>query len=288
MNIEKECVDCILNQVEKTISILNTTEKKAALIRKKALDMSKKFSFSHTPPFVAKEVYQMISELSGVKDPFFQLKQESIVKASEHLEYIEEMIQKSEDKIFAALKASVAGNVIDFGAKEQFSLSEEIKKVFDTDFAKNDYKELLEDIKKNDSILLIADNSGENVYDRVLVETIKNIFPDKKFYYAVRGRAVINDITIFEARQIGMDEVCEIVDTGVDTPGLDLSRADSAFLKLYKSAGVIIAKGMGNYECLEEEAKNSIYFHFSRMSLAQALLTKALLKHCYFITKKKI
>ncbi len=261
MTIREDCVGCILNQVEKTLAVMDIDAETAARIRAESLDMSRGFSFSHTPPFVAKDVYQMISRLSGNDDPLFRVKQDSMQNAASHLPFIHEQIKASEDPLFTALKAAVAGNVIDFGAKEQFDLAEEIATVFKTDFVRNDYATLKADIEANEDIMILADNSGENVYDKVLIETIKTLYPRKRIRYVVRGRAIINDITVYEAAQVGIDAVAEIVDSGVDTPGLDLLRADEGFVREFEAAPLVIAKGMGNYECLEGSPK-AIYFLF--------------------------
>lgn len=261
MTIADPCVTCILNQVEKTLGVMDVDAKTAEKIRAEARAMSAHFSYDHTPPFVAKDIYQMISRLSGVADPLHDVKQESMKNAASHLPFIYEQIAAGDDPLFAALKAAVAGNVIDFGAKEQFDLAEEIGSVFKTDFALNDYALLKEDIEHNDTIMILADNSGENIYDKVLMETIRRLYPEKRIEYVVRGRPIINDITVSEARQVGIAEVAEIIDSGVDTPGLDLLRADPDFAGHFEAAPLVIAKGMGNYECLEDSGK-PIYFLF--------------------------
>ena len=71
---------------------------------------------------------------------------------------------------------------------------------------------------------------------------------------------IINDVTLKEAREIGIDEVATIVDSGVDTPGLDYSRASNDFMKIYNSMDLILAKGMGNYEALDEVNDSRIYY----------------------------
>lgn len=261
MTIADPCVTCILNQVEKTLAVMDIDSKTAEKIRAEALAMSRHFSFEHTPPFVAKDVYQMISRYSGNDDPLHNVKQESMRNAAEHLPFIHEQIAASDDPLFASIKAAVAGNVIDFGAKEQFDLAEEIGSVFKTDFAINDYKRLKADIEHNDRIMILADNSGENVYDKVMIATIKKLYPDKQIRYVVRGRPIINDITVKEAEQVGIGEVAEIIDSGVDTPGLDLLRSRREFAEMFERTPLVLAKGMGNYECLESNGK-SIYFLF--------------------------
>lgn len=261
MTIQAPCVTCILNQVEKTLGVMDIDAVTADKIRAEAQRMSADFSFSHTPPFVAKDVYRMISRFSGNDDPLYAVKQAGIRAATSFLPIIQAKIDQSGDPLFAALKAAVAGNVIDFGAKEQFDLEAEINNVFDTEFARSDYEQLRSDIRHHDDIMILADNSGENVYDKVLMETIKRLYPAKRLSYVVRGRPIINDITVHEAEQVGAGEVATILDSGVDTPGLDLLRADKAFVKTFKAAPLVIAKGMGNYECLEGSGK-SIYFLF--------------------------
>ena len=262
MTIQNPCVTCILGQVEKTLAVLSISESLKETIRNEARAMAPDFSFAHTPPFVAKDVYQMISRISGIDDPLEDVKQASIEAATALLPFVYEKIRASDDPLFAAIKAAVAGNVIDFGAKEQFDLNEEIAKVFDTPFAIDDYEKLSKEIRQAGRLMILADNSGENVFDKVLIETIKTRYPDKEVFYAVRGRPIINDITLLEARQVGLDKVATLVDTGVDTPGLDLLRADPDFIELYRSMPLVIAKGMGNYECLEASSEQNIYFLF--------------------------
>lgn len=262
MNITNDCVHCIVGQIDKAIETLSLDETQAKKIKDEVLHRSKSFSFNHTPPHVARDVYEYLAKEAGVCDPLNNIKQESIKKALEFVPFVEKKIRQNEDKLFTAIKASVAGNVIDFGAKEQFCLEEEINKVFDTKFAINDYEKLLKEIEKHDDILILADNAGENVFDKILIKIITRFFNNKKIIYATRGKAIINDITTKEALQIGMDKFATIMSSGVDTPGLELSRASKEFLAVFNNAPLIIAKGMGNYECLEQLNDKRIFFLF--------------------------
>jgi len=110
--------------------------------------------------------------------------------------------------------------------------------------------------------MLLADNSGENVFDKVLLVTLKKLYPNIKLFYATRGKAIINDITTKEAYQIGINEVASIIDSGVDTPGYDRTRASKSFNELYESMPLVISKGMGNFECLESFNDKRIFFLF--------------------------
>lgn len=262
MNITKDCVNCIIGQIDKAIKLLNLDEQKAKSIQEEVLKKSQSFSFDHTPPYVARDVYEYLAKATNCMDPLEELKQESIQKALEFVPFIEKKIRQEEDKLFTAIKAAVAGNVIDFGAKEQFCLEEEINKVFITHFAIDDYEKLAKQIEEKENILILADNAGENVFDKILIKIIKRLYPQKKITYATRGKPIINDITTKEALQIGIDKFANVISTGVDTPGLELSRANTTFRNIFEKAELIISKGMGNFECLETLKDKRIFFVF--------------------------
>ncbi|MFA7084149.1 MAG: ARMT1-like domain-containing protein [Arcobacteraceae bacterium] len=262
MNITKDCVECIVGQINKAIVHLKLDEETAKTIQEEVLKKSKSFSFEHTPPYVAREVYEYLALQTNCSDPLERIKQESIENALEFVPFIEKKIRQEEDKLFTAIKASVAGNVIDFGAKEQFCLEEEINKVFHTNFAIDHYSKLLKQLENKKSVLILADNAGENVFDKILIKIIKRLYPNKHITYATRGKPIINDITTKEAIQIGIDKFATVMSTGVDTPGLELSRANTSFRSIFEKAELIISKGMGNFECLEASKDKRIFFLF--------------------------
>jgi len=262
MNITKDCVECIVGQINKATKLLDLDEKLADEINKEVEKRASSFDFKKSPPFVAKDVYEYLAFKTNLKDPLEKLKQESIKKATTYLPLIEKKISLSDDKLFTAIKAAVAGNVIDFATTKEFSLDDEINTIFDTDFSINDYKLFKSNLEKTDSLIILSDNAGENVFDKVLIKTITNLYPNIKIYYATRGKVIINDITTKEALQIGIDKYCEVISTGVDTPGLDKSRASKEFMDLYENTPLVLSKGMGNFECLESYKDNKVFFLF--------------------------
>ncbi len=262
MNITNECVKCIVGQIDKATKLLNLEKKLSLEIMNEVENRALSFSFKDTPPFVAKEVYEYLALKTGLDDPLEALKQESIKKATTYIPLIESKIKNSEDKLFIAIKAAVAGNVIDFATTEEFSLDEEINSIFDTNFAINDYKVFKEKLEKTKELIILSDNAGENVFDKILVKTIKELYPKIKIYYATRGKAIINDITTKEAYQIGIDKYCEVISSGVDTPGLEKKQADKKFLELFHNVPLVLSKGMGNFECLESYKDDRVFFLF--------------------------
>jgi len=106
-------------------------------------------------------------------------------------------------------------------------------------------------------ILYLGDNTGEIVFDRLLIEQLS---PDR-VTYVVRGAPVINDATMIDAENTGMTKMVRVIENGTDAPGTILSICSDNFLEYFNSTDLIISKGQGNYETLSEEDKN-IFFLF--------------------------
>ena len=117
---------------------------------------------------------------------------------------------------------------------------------------------LREAVGRAEHILFLADNAGEIVVDRLLVERL----PAGRVTVAVRGRPVLNDATLADAAAAGMDQVAAVVDNGSDAPGTLLEDCSSVFRKAFAEADVVLAKGQGNYESLSETAAD-VFFLFN-------------------------
>lgn len=262
MNIKDDCVHCIVGQIDKALNLLNPSEEKTAFIKQEVLKRSKSFSFNHTPPYVARDVYEFLASELNMDDPLESIKQKSIEEAKKFIPFVKKQIQSSDDKLLAAIKTSVAGNVIDFGAKEQFDLKAEIQKIYETDFAIDDYEKFKQRLLSVDELLILGDNCGENVLDKVLIQSLNELYPNLTIYYATRGKPIINDTTMREAKELEIDKICNLIDSGVDTPGLEISRASKEFKEIFDRQKLILAKGMGNFECLESSNDERIFFLF--------------------------
>ena len=119
---------------------------------------------------------------------------------------------------------------------------------------------LQEKISTAKRVLLIGDNVGEHIFDYLFLETMRELYPNTNYFYMVRGNPIINDVTLKEALEAGFDEICEVVDSGVNTPGFVYGRANSYSKELFNIADLIISKGMGNYECMSPSHRSDICF----------------------------
>jgi len=250
LNLTPTCVTCIFSQSLRVCEKLQIDSETTKKVLDSVAGMIPEWSFDETPPQVAARVYPEIAKLLQTDDIYYDFKREATERAKAFIPFVEEMIDKHNDKFYASLKAAVAGNVIDLAAQQQFDLEEEVAKVFDSPFEIDNSEELRKILQSSKNLLVVGDNAGEHLFDKVMMKCLKENFENLNIFYAVRGKPIINDITIKEAIEAGIDEVAEIVDSGVDTPGLDLNRASEKMLSVYEQADVVLAKGMGNYESL--------------------------------------
>ena len=260
MKIEKECIDCIYNQSTRVSDFLQVTTTQAKQISKIANQHIEKFDHLGTPPHNAAPMYEEIAKYLNVDDLYEDMKIQASEKAREFVFTCKEAINEGDNPLEGAIKTAIAGNVLDLASEVMFDLDEEIAKIFKTDFAINDFEDLKEKLTTTKKLVYLADNAGEEVFDKICIETIKKIYPEIDVYYFVRGKPIINDLTVEHAKKSGLDEVATLVDSGVPTPGYAIDLADNKAHDIFKDADCIISKGMGNYECLGEEKNYPIYF----------------------------
>lgn len=260
MKIEKECLDCIFNQSTRVSDFLKVSPSQAKQISKIANQHIEKFDHNSTPPHNATPMYEDIASYLQVDDIYADMKIQATQKAQEFIFTCKDAIDNGNDPLEGAIKAAIAGNVIDLAAEVMFDLEEEIAKIFETNFAIDDFQELKLKLSTTKKLVYLADNAGEEVFDKLCIETIKEVYPDIEVFYFVRGKPIINDLTIEHAQRSGLDKVATLIDSGVPTPGYAIDLADKKAHEIFLNADCIISKGMGNYECLGVEKEYPIYF----------------------------
>ncbi|MEA1892173.1 MAG: ARMT1-like domain-containing protein [Campylobacterota bacterium] len=260
MTIDKECVTCIMNQSVKVANAIGANEALKKEITSTIQRMSLNFSFDDNPPEIASEVYEKMADLANKSDLYDEVKESSTKKALSFVPLLKEKLLTSDNKLLTATKIAVAGNVIDLAAAVEFDLDEELAKVFNTEFAPDGFELMQEKLSVASRVLIIGDNVGEHIFDYMFIEVLKELYPHVKYSYMVRGNPIINDVTMKEAKEIGFDKLCELVDSGVNTPGFTYNRANIYSKKLFDKVDMVISKGMGNYECLSPSHRKHICF----------------------------
>jgi uncharacterized protein with ATP-grasp and redox domains len=243
-----DCIPCFFRQaLFAARAALNDEE-----IIKQVLDrigvLVSEIPLHRPPPETGREVYRVVREVTGVDDPFVDLKDQSIKKALALYPSLERMVEISGDPLETAVRLGIAGNIIDFGANPDFQLEQDIQEALQKGPVINHQEAFKNRLEGAREILYLADNAGETVFDKLLIKVMA-----KPVIYAVRDGPVINDATVEDAVKSGLDEVARVVSSGCDAPGTILNRCSEEFLDLLRRADLIISKGQGNYETLSGE-----------------------------------
>lgn len=260
MRLDPECVGCIINQSVRVASAIEASPLLAQKLKSYVEDASRDFDFSQTPPEVASSVYEGMARLAGMDDLYAKAKESATQKALSLIPSLEQKIATCKNPLLTATKIAVAGNVIDLAAAIEFDLHEELEKIFETPFATDDFSKLEAALPHAKTIVYLGDNAGEHIFDKLYIQTLRLLYPHAKIYYFVRGNPIINDVTMQEALACGLDSVCEVVDSGVNTPGFIFERATPHAKELFMSADLVLSKGMGNYESLSPAPRGDIVF----------------------------
>ena len=249
-----DCLPCFLNQALRAGRIATNDETKIKELLDEVGAMIKEIPMENTPPETGAIIYRKISEITGNNDPYKSIKEKNIAHALQLYPELKKIVKRSDDRLLTAIRLAVAGNVIDLGVNREFDLVEEIEKILHQEFAVLDYEYFKQELYKAKEILYIGDNSGEAVFDKILIEEL-----GKPVTFVVREIPIINDITIKEARRIGIDKVATIISSGTTAPGTILELCNQEFIQKFNDADLIISKGQGNYEGLSG-VERSVFF----------------------------
>ncbi|OPJ62395.1 damage-control phosphatase ARMT1 family protein [Clostridium oryzae] len=251
MKVVIDCVHCYLKQAVSCMTMANIDADKQHEILYSLMDDVKNLDRNGTPCDNSSEIIFKAYEKIGIRDPYESVKKESNDMALSLYEKLEKIISKSNNRLYDALKIAVAGNVIDLGINRNFDIDAALEQSLKKGFAVDDFDKFYNLIKKSDSVLILGDNAGEIVFDKILVKELKAL--NKKVIYSVKSGAVLNDSTMYDAHYTGMDEIAQVVESGSSYLGTPLTKISNEFKDIMYNAPVIISKGQANYESLSEE-----------------------------------
>ena len=210
-----------------------------------------------------RELFGNLSEFERVKPYFNEL-------MMSYEEYMKNSIDSSADPVKTAVQYAMAGNFIDFGALKSVE-EEKLRELLSAfDRARLDDKaveSLKRDIKNAKTLVYFADNCGEIVADKLLISTLRKINPDLDVSVIVRGKPVLNDVTAYDARQVGLYDVARVISNGSGIAGNVLSKISEEAQRAVYNADVLISKGQGNFESLSTCGLNVYYIFMCKCEL---------------------
>jgi uncharacterized protein with ATP-grasp and redox domains len=211
------------------------------------------------PPVLSQRIHGRLREEFGFEDPY---RLEKIAQNRRVLSLLPEWRAKLDaapDPLALAVRLAIAGNGVDLGSHKQAGgpgLRRSIQQALSEPLM-GDQEALRREVEGARSILYLADNAGEIILDRLLIERLG----PERVTVAVRGAPVLNDATFADARTAGLDNLVEVVENGSDAPGTVIEDCSESFLRHLAEADLILAKGQGNYITLGHETSN-VFFLF--------------------------
>lgn len=253
MNNHPECIPCCLRR------LLHMADRKTTddwLHRKILSDVMQDLSRVDevaTPAELMHAVARKAAKALGVADPFAEEKKNWVAETIANAEWIRSVVDEKSDPFLAALHLSIAANILDCELRHDFAPSFSLKSLvrdfegvhFGAEHAE-DFRLAVQSARK---ILFVHDTAAELFFDRLLIEKIDR--PAATIFSAVRETPILGDATADDALAVGLNEVGQIIDVGIDCLGLPLNACSQAFREHYAAADLVIAKGQATFESLE-------------------------------------
>jgi len=254
MKLNLDCIPCFQRQALQAARFISNDEELHQKVLREVMKKLLETNWNLTPPELAHEVHRIVKNVTNEKDPYERAKKESNDLVLNWYPALKKKIEKSKDPLRTAVRIAIAGNIIDFGALEKYNIEKTIKKVLKEKFAIDDYKKLKENIDKATTLLFFADNAGEIVLDKLLIETIIERKKLDKISFVVKGGPIINDATLEDAAYLGLFELpkVEFLKMSNGEAGTGPERNSETVKFWIKNHDLVISKGQGNYEGLSE------------------------------------
>ena len=261
MDISYECGPCFLRQAREALDLSTDDENVKMQVMEEIFKfLSTTFKAGTNSNSTGSSMHKIIKQKTGCMDPYYKEKVEGNEIALKYLPEVKKILD-ADDSLENYVKIAIIGNILDFGA---FTLDDDIEGVIKSslkkDLAVKDIEEFENSLKTHDKVLYLVDNTGEIVFDKLLLAKLKEY--DLDITIAVKSEPILNDATMVEALDVGLDEFGKLVEIGAGTVGYVDSEISDEFRQIFDDYEFVISKGMGNYEGLTEIdlSKKDIYF----------------------------
>ena len=252
-----DCIPCFLRQTLDAVRALGLDLPLQEGVLRKVLAACSALDLGQSPPVMGQRIHRVIREAAGSADPYAEMKERFNHLALGLYAECRGLVERADDPLEMALRLAIAGNVIDAAPKSGLNEEDVRRSMLQalTDPLDGDVKEFSRAVAGSRDLLYLADNAGEIVFDRLLIERIGA----DKVTVAVKGSPVINDALLADAAVAGLTSIVEVIDNGSDAPGTILEDCCEPFRKRFARADLVLAKGQANYETLSETDRDVFF-----------------------------
>jgi len=257
MKLMTDCIPCNLKAALMAIRELTTEESviKDLVAEIMQVPAMRGQDWSITGSQLVEQIFSRITNACGNGDPFQRRKALQNEKCLELFPRLKNLVAESDDPLFAAVNIAIVGNSIDpMGYLSSQDIEQVMRTCLEDPAPRERFVEFKDRLEKCSRLVYLGDNCGEIVFDKLLIETIKARY-EIDITFVVRSVPALNDATMREAEMVGMHETATVVENGIDgpLPGTVLSRCSEQLRSLWSTADLIVSKGGGNFDSLDEE-----------------------------------
>lgn len=230
-----------------------------------------KNSDGYATPQISEKMNALRQEIFGSVMDYTEIKKHYNQLMLDYFPYMEEKVDAAENHLKMAIQYAMVGNYIDFGALENVNereLKEKLDEAVNIQIDSLMLEAFGEDILHAKRLVYFTDNCGEIVTDKLLISALREINPNLYITVIVRGKPVLNDATLEDARDVHMEEVAQkVMGNGTGMPGNVIGAISKEAMDEVESADVLISKGQGNYEGLSGCGLNMYYFFLCKCEM---------------------
>jgi len=271
MKLNPFCLCCILNKQEKLIRSYPDMEKKTEYM-KKLMALIANTKETDCAPSLSVDIQKLYSSFWNCPaEDYTEVKKDfnRFMLDIEHT--LEEKIRSSADPLEKALLYARIGNYIDFAALSNVNQETALTLLENNSDSldQEEYSIFLKELNSAKRLVYITDNCGEIVLDKLAIKILKETYPDLDITVLVRGYPVINDATMEDAEEIGLTDLVKVIDNGSNVAGTWIPGINQSARELLENADMIIAKGQGNFETMNDCGLNVYYLFLCKCDLFQ-------------------
>ena len=257
MQTKLECLPCFARQALASARIATDNRELQGKIIQAVFGKLSQATLDATPMEFGGVVQRTVRDLTGVDDPYLDIKQQSNIFALDKYPEMKQLVASAEVPLAVATKIAITGNIIDFGVPERLDIEEPLNRIMHTPFAVDDFELFADRISEADSILYLGDNAGEIVFDRVLIEELSA----SEITLTVKDEPFINDAMVADAQAAGFDESIRILPVPI------YPQTTEEFEIAWSAADLIIAKGQANYEAYSQASGPLFYLLVAKCNM---------------------
>ncbi len=226
MKTHLECLPCFLRQTVIALKQVSGIQDLQQEIFHEVLAVMQKTDMNMPPAYTTTFIHRTIRNRLG-QDPFRKIKSVYNKIGLRLYPELRKMVSNSRDPLWTAARLAIAGNIIDFGIFTSIDIDKSVASALEETIAVDDYDSFKNAVNERNTVLYLLDNSGEIVFDRLLIEQL--VRKGKKVKAVVKGSPVLNDVTMEDAVQTNLPDLCEVVDNGSDAIGTILELTSPEF-----------------------------------------------------------